>query len=169
MTRVRDRRVAAIEVLYRDRFQRFLQVATAIVGDRECALEAVQDGFADALHNRAGFRSECPLEGWVWRMVVNRALKARRPLEEPLPAELPASGNGHTPSGNGHAPSGFPDVAGLVALLPERQRLAVFLRYYADLDYRSIAAVLDVEVGTVSATLSSAHTALRQALQEVAW
>lgn len=162
MTRVRDRRVAAIEALYRDRFQRFLQVATAIVGDRECALEAVQDGFADALRNRAGFRGECPLEGWVWRMVVNRALKARRPLEERLPAELPASGNGH-------APSGFPEVAGLVSLLPERQRLAVFLRYYADLDYRSIAAVLEVEVGTVSATLSSAHTALRRALQEVAW
>ena len=42
-----------------------------------------------------------------------------------------------------------------------------FLRYYADLDYRSIAEVLGVEVGTVSATLSSAHTALRRALQEV--
>ena len=44
---------------------------------------------------------------------------------------------------------------------PERQRLTVFLRYYADLDYRSIAHVLDVEVGTVSATLSSAHSASR--------
>jgi RNA polymerase sigma-70 factor (ECF subfamily) len=162
MTRVRDRRLTAIEDLYRDRFQRFLQVATAIIGDRESALEAVQDGFADALRNRQSFRGECPLEGWVWRMVVNRALKARRPLEEALPAELPANGNGH-------APSEFPEIAALVALLPERQRLAVFLRYYADLDYRSIAAVLEIEVGTVSATLSGAHTALRRALQEVAW
>ena len=47
-----------------------------------------------------------------------------------------------------------------VAALPERQRLAVYLRYYADLDYRAIAHVLGVEVGTVSATLSSAHQAL---------
>ena len=161
MARMRDRRVAAIEDLYRRRFQRFLQVATAIVGDRESALEAVQDGFADALRGREGFRGDCPLEGWVWRMVVNRALKARRPLEEPLPAELPASGNGH-------ATDGFPEIAVLVSLLPERQKLAVFLRYYADLDYRSIATVLEIEVGTVSATLSGAHTALRRALQEVA-
>ncbi|MGH2781650.1 MAG: RNA polymerase sigma factor [Thermoleophilaceae bacterium] len=51
--------------------------------------------------------------------------------------------------------------------MPERQRLAVFLRYYGDLDYRSIASALDVEVGTVSATLSAAHSALRKQLREV--
>jgi DNA-directed RNA polymerase specialized sigma24 family protein len=39
----------------------------------------------------------------------------------------------------------------------------VFLRYYADLDYRSIAEALEIEVGTVSATLSAAHTALAAA------
>jgi RNA polymerase sigma factor (sigma-70 family) len=54
-----------------------------------------------------------------------------------------------------------------VAALPERQRLVVYLRYYADLDYRAIAEVLGVEVGTVSATLSSAHQALRRSLKEV--
>jgi RNA polymerase sigma factor (sigma-70 family) len=54
-----------------------------------------------------------------------------------------------------------------IASLPERQRLAVYLRYYADLDYRSIAAALDVEVGTVSATLSAAHRKLRNTLEGV--
>jgi RNA polymerase sigma factor (sigma-70 family) len=58
-------------------------------------------------------------------------------------------------------------VRAWVAALPERQRLAVYLRYYADLDYRSIARALDVEVGTVSATLSSAHEALRRSMKEV--
>ena len=52
-----------------------------------------------------------------------------------------------------------------VAALPERQRLVVFLRNYADLDYRAIAAALDVEVGTVSATFSSAHGTLRKQLE----
>ena len=54
-----------------------------------------------------------------------------------------------------------------IAGLPERQRLAVYLRYYADLDYRAIAAVLEVELGTVSATLSAAHRSLRKNLEEV--
>jgi RNA polymerase sigma factor (sigma-70 family) len=54
-----------------------------------------------------------------------------------------------------------------VAALPERQRDAIFLRYYADLEYRQIALVLGVEVGTVSATLAAAHQALRERLEEV--
>jgi RNA polymerase sigma factor (sigma-70 family) len=53
-----------------------------------------------------------------------------------------------------------------VAGLPERQRLALFLRYYADLDYQSIAATLGVAPGTVGATLNAAHAALRNSLKE---
>jgi DNA-directed RNA polymerase specialized sigma24 family protein len=47
------------------------------------------------------------------------------------------------------------------------QREALFLRFYLDLDYASIADVLDIEVGTVSATLHAARAALAQALKEV--
>ena len=54
-----------------------------------------------------------------------------------------------------------------IAALPERQRLIVYLRYYADLDYRQIATVLDIAVGTVSATLSAAHQTLRTTIEEV--
>ena len=54
----------------------------------------------------------------------------------------------------------------LVASLPERQRLALFLRYYADLDYGSIAAALGIASGTVGATLNAAHAALRNSLEE---
>ena len=44
----------------------------------------------------------------------------------------------------------------------------LFLRHYADLDYESIAAVLGVATGTVSAALSQARARLRNALREVA-
>jgi DNA-directed RNA polymerase specialized sigma24 family protein len=40
------------------------------------------------------------------------------------------------------------------------------LRHFAGLDYRGIAAALDIEVGTVSATLSAAHQALRRVMRE---
>jgi RNA polymerase sigma factor (sigma-70 family) len=63
--------------------------------------------------------------------------------------------------------NGFGDpVRAAVAALPERQRLALFLRYYADLDYASIAAALGVAEGTVAATLNAAHKALRESLKE---
>jgi RNA polymerase sigma-70 factor (ECF subfamily) len=50
------------------------------------------------------------------------------------------------------------DVRESLLLLPERQRLAVFLRYYANLSYEQIAEALGVQVGTVAASLNAAHT-----------
>jgi RNA polymerase sigma factor (sigma-70 family) len=147
-----------LEQLYRTRYERFLRVAVAIVGDEASARDAVQEGFARALKGSRSFAGDGPLEAWVWRIVVNAALAVRGaqlPLAEP--AELGAVDEA----------TGDEDVRRWVARLPERQRLAVFLRYYADLDYRAIAAALEVEPGTVSATLSAAHTALRRQLEEV--
>jgi RNA polymerase sigma factor (sigma-70 family) len=151
-----------IESVYRRRYRQFLRVATAILGDDATAHDAVQDGFAKALREQSSFRREGPLEAWVWRMVVNASLAARRRRvarpEESDTVEIPST-NGHVADESG--------VRAWVSALPERQRLAVYLRYYADLDYRAIAEALNVEVGTVSATLNSAHQALRQSLQEV--
>jgi RNA polymerase sigma-70 factor, ECF subfamily len=150
-----------IEALYRERYRHFLRVATAIVGDEASGHDAVQDGFAQALREQHSFRGEGPLEAWVWRTVVNAALEARR--RRVARREAPEAAG--IPNANGH-----PDESAVriwVAALPERQRLAVYLRYYADLDYRAIAEALGVEVGTVSATLSSAHQALRLSMKEV--
>ena len=154
-------RVRDLEEVYRLHYPQFLRVATAIGGNEDAGHEAVQEGFADVLRHRRTFRGEGPLEGWVWRAVVNAAHRARskRLLLAPFP-ELERTQNGE--------PSDHSDIRPWLAALPERQRLAVFLRYYADLDYRTIASVLEIEVGTVSATLSAAHTSLRRSLAKAA-
>jgi RNA polymerase sigma-70 factor (ECF subfamily) len=151
-----------LEEIYRRRYPHFLRVATAILGDEATAHDAVQDGFAQSLREQSSFRGEGPLEAWVWRLVVNASLAARRrrvSRREESDAVEVVGVNGHAVDESG--------VRAWVAALPERQRLAVYLRYFADLDYRAIADALDVEVGTVSATLNSAHHALRQSIQEV--
>jgi RNA polymerase sigma factor (sigma-70 family) len=70
------------------------------------------------------------------------------------------------PSANGR-PEQDAGLRAALALLPERQRTAVFLRYYADLDYAAIGEALGISTGTVGATLNAAHAALRGRLQEV--
>ena len=67
---------------------------------------------------------------------------------------------------NGH-PEHDVELRVALARLPERQRTAVFLRYYADLEYAAIGEVLGIQTGTVSATLNAAHAALRSQLEEV--
>ena len=156
----RDPLLTEIEELYRQRFGHFARAAAAITHDRDSAVEAVQDAFADVVRSRRQYRREGPLEAWVWRAVVNAAGKARaRAVRTPIAEDRERR--------NGHEPVLQSELALLIRGLPDRQRLALFLRYHADLDYRSIARALDIEVGTVSATLSAAHAALRRAIEEV--
>jgi RNA polymerase sigma-70 factor, ECF subfamily len=151
-----------LEALYRRRFFDFVRIAAGVTRDGDAAQDAVQEGFARALSALASFRGDGPFEAWVWRIVLNAALersrsRARAPRPVPGP-DAPAEAVEDAPSS---------DFARWVGELPERQRLAVFLRYRADLDYRSIALVLGVEVGTVSATLHAAHETLKRLLEEV--
>ena len=148
-----------LEALYRERFEHFARVASAICGDLDQGRDVVQTAFTAAVRERRSFRGSGPLEAWVWRIVVN---EARRVAKEPRAVELEPGGA----TTNGQ-PEDRHRIAVVIAALPERQREALFLRYYADLEYRTIAEILGVEVGTVSATLSAAHQALRKKLEEV--
>jgi RNA polymerase sigma-70 factor (ECF subfamily) len=155
-----DASSAEIEAIYRTRFRAFLFSVTALLGDGEAALDVVQDGFALALRRRMSFRSEGSLEAWLWRIVLNVARDRRRSRRRPVPfMQLESFGDASEPSA---------ELRTALLALPERQRLAVFLRYYADLSSREIAEVLGVRAGTVAASLNAAHAALRRNLEEVA-
>jgi RNA polymerase sigma factor (sigma-70 family) len=145
-----------LERLYRDQYAAFVRVATAVLHDEDRAVDVVQDAFAAALRNRRSFRGDGPLEGWVWRIVINQAKKARRRSNAPAMQDAE----------NGERELDPSPVREAIARLPERQRLVLFLRYYADLDYRQIGATLEIASGTVGATLRAAHRSLRNALKE---
>jgi RNA polymerase sigma factor (sigma-70 family) len=144
-----------IERVYHSRYGGFRRAVAAIVGD-DASHDVVQDGFARALERRRQFRGGS-LEAWVWKAVLRKAFDERRrrnplPLEENFDAELVASDHD-------------PELAKAVRGLAPRRRLAVFLRYFADLSYAEIADVLEIAEGTVAATLSQAHAELRADLE----
>jgi RNA polymerase sigma factor (sigma-70 family) len=74
---------------------------------------------------------------------------------------------GEVDTGSSEPSAADADVRAAVRRLPERQRDALFLRFYLELDYAAIANALGIEVGTVSATLHAARKTLTHALQEV--
>jgi RNA polymerase sigma factor (sigma-70 family) len=150
-----------LEAVYRLRFREFCRVAAAITGEEGSGADAVHEAFVRALSSRESYRGDAPLEAWVWRIVTNASLtrRARPGFEDEEQQDAAVEWE--------FAPSDELGLRAWVKGLPERQRLAIFLRYFSDLDYRGMALVLDVEVGTVSATLSAAHTSLRKMLKEV--
>jgi RNA polymerase sigma factor (sigma-70 family) len=150
----------AIEAVYRGRSGDFYRFALARTSDPELARDAVQEGFARAIRAAQSFRGTGSLEAWIGRCVLNAAIDASRAsgtqeldtyVDDEAPPSVETDG----------------DVRDALRRLPLRQRDALFLRYYLDFDYATIAETLGVEIGTVSATLHAARGNLMQALQEV--
>jgi RNA polymerase sigma-70 factor (ECF subfamily) len=147
-----------IEELYRRRYATFLRFALALVGDHELAKEAVQEAFTRAVRRRFELREEGRLDAWVYRTLANHCRDLLRESARRSPVFEVAAQNGAGPEGAA--------VRAAVAALPERQRLVLFLRHYADLDYETIAAALGIRRGTVAATLNAAHRSLKRSVQE---
>jgi RNA polymerase sigma factor (sigma-70 family) len=146
----------AIEAVYRRRVDDFFRFALAKTGDPERARDAVQEGFARAIRGRATFHGTGQLEAWVARCVTNAAHDLTRALSRMQVEPQDVAADSMTASDDGGSV-----IRDAVRRLPRRQRDALFLRYYLDFDHRAIAEALDVEVGTVSATLHAARNSSR--------
>jgi RNA polymerase sigma factor (sigma-70 family) len=154
-----------IEAVYRGRGADFFRLALAKTGDPEAARDAVQEGFAQAIRGRGSYRASGSLEAWVARCVINAAHDVRRSKHARDARQSTAAAA--TPTNA--APHDFDTaiVREAVRQLPERQRDALYLRFYLGFEYAAIAETLGIEVGTVSATLHAARASLAQTLQEV--
>jgi RNA polymerase sigma factor (sigma-70 family) len=149
-----------IEAIYRTKLSEFRRVARAVLDDADAAHDAVQDGFVRAVRDRTTFRGTASLEGWVWGCVMNAIREAARTLvkhRRPIDLRLLDIDSVHERQDD--------VIRTALRHLPERQRLALFLRHYADLDYAEIGDALGIRTGTVSATLHAARAALRDALE----
>jgi RNA polymerase sigma factor (sigma-70 family) len=140
-----------LEDLYRRRHGAFQVMLASVTGSVESARDVVQEAFAQALRDQRGFRGAGSLEGWVWRIAFRLAIgsKGSRELAVDEVPEVAFVDEGSDPV-----------LAAAVRELPPQRRMAVFLRYFADLSYAEIGEVLGIAEGTVAATLSQAHKQL---------
>jgi RNA polymerase sigma factor (sigma-70 family) len=160
-----------IERVYRSRGAGFFRLALAATGDVEAARDAVQEGFANAIRGRRSYRGTGSVEAWIARCVINAANDVTRHprFASESDADPDLASNGNEPAIVGSAAELDASVIrAAVRRLPQRQRDALYLRFYLGFDYAAIAESLGIEVGTVSATLYAARRWLSQNLQEVA-
>ncbi len=144
-----------LEDLYRRRHGAFQVMLASVTGSVDSARDVVQEAFVQALRDQNGFRGMGSLEGWVWRIAFRIAVgsKGSRELSvDEVPEVAFVDG------------SSDPRLAAAVLKLPRQRRMAIFLRYYADLSYAEISEVLGIAEGTVAATLSKAQEQLRAEL-----
>jgi RNA polymerase sigma-70 factor, ECF subfamily len=144
-----------IEALYRADGDRLWRAIYAFAGDPDIASDAVAEAYAQLLRRGAAVRDPA---AWVWRtafQLSRGSLKARR-LDETV---TPTSGD-HSDVYADH------DLRTAIAALPEGQRAAVILFYYADLPVSQIATRLGTNSLAVRANLSRGRRRLRLLLGE---
>lgn len=164
--RLRRGDARAFDALVRRHDRRAFTLAYRLLGHREDAEDVVQESFLAALEALDRFDVTRPFGPWLYRIVVNRSLNARksraRRSMEMLPDDAPAS----TPSPERatQAAETRGRVRKAVAALPERQRLVMTMIELEGFSGPEVAEVLGIPEGTVRWHLHSARNALRAAL-----
>jgi RNA polymerase sigma-70 factor (ECF subfamily) len=146
----------SVEALYRTDADRLWRALYAFAGDAEIASDAVNEAYLQVIGRGDAVRDPA---AWVWRTafrVARGALHARRSDERSVAPETTAAGRLDRYAD--------PDLLAALRRLPEAQRAAVILFYYADLPIRQIADRLGTNSLAVRANLSRGRRRLRQLL-----
>jgi RNA polymerase sigma factor (sigma-70 family) len=136
---------------------RFLVAAVGPIDADDC----FQETCIAALRTYPDLRSDANLRGWLLRIARSKAIDHHRATgRRPAPAEsLP-----EMPVPAGEPIDGEPRLWAHVRALPEKQRMAVFLRSVADLAYDEVATALDC---SQDAARRNVHEGLRRLREEL--
>jgi RNA polymerase sigma-70 factor (sigma-E family) len=143
-----------------------LRFAYVLTGDVTLAEDAVQDALTTACARWSRVSRADDPEAYVKRMVVNAHISWWRRFRR---REAPAADPVRTalPSPDGAADRAESDaVWALCATLPDKQRAAVVLRFYEELSYAEIGALLHCAEATARSHVHRALAALKTTLSK---
>ena len=136
---------------------RFLVAAVGPIEADDC----FQETCIAALRAYPELRSDENLRGWLLRIAQRKALDAHRAAAR---RANPAGGLPDLPAPTAEPVDGEPELWAQVRALPEKQRMAVFLRSVADLEYAEVSAALDC---SEDAARRNVHEGLKRLREEL--
>jgi len=150
-------RAVAFAVFYDGHYPSVCRAVALALRDQELAEESAQEAFTRAyVYWRRVSRMDRPA-GWVYVVAMRIAFRRRR--GEPDAAVL-ADDDGAVGADLADGVVDRESLRDAIAQLPERQRVAIVLRYLADLPLADVAAAMGCAVGTVKSTLNAARARL---------
>jgi RNA polymerase sigma-70 factor, ECF subfamily len=160
---------ASFEALVNAHVDRLFSIALRILDDRGDAEEAAQDALVRAYRALAGYDEgrirDLRLRPWLTTIVVN-VCRNRTRVKRVRTTEL-AFEPGDEPAADPLARRDVREAwAGLLATLPQAQRIAIVLRHVDGLSYAEMADVLDKPEGTIKAQVHRGLATLRDALAD---
>jgi len=156
----------AVTELYSEHYRALVRLAAMLVRDTQTAEEVVQDAFVAMHGGWQRLRDNDKALAYLRQAVVNRSrsvLRHRAVIDKNMqkaPPDMPSAEHGALVLLERHA------VVAALRALPDRQREAIVLRYYADLSEAEIAASMGISRGAVKSHTFRGMTALRAALEQ---
>jgi RNA polymerase sigma-70 factor (sigma-E family) len=156
----------AVIELYSQHYRALVRLAALLVRDTPTAEEVVQDSFVAMSGGWQRLRDTEKALAYLRQAVVNRSrsvLRHRTVVDKNLqkaPPDMPSAEHGALVLLERSA------VVAALRGLPDRQREALVLRYYADLSEAEIATAMGISRGAVKSHTARGMSALRAALEQ---
>lgn len=160
----------ALGVLLRDLQDSWYRMSLSLLSNPDLADDATQETAIRFMRQLPGFRGESQLRTWSLGICLNVAREIRRWSAgrrmsgtdvEAIDSADPAP----APDASAERSEEVRSLRDLLALLPERQREAVVLRFFEDMSVEQTADAMGCAPGTVKATVHQALRALRRKLE----
>jgi len=147
-----------------------------MVRDRALAEDLAQEVFLRVYQARQRYQPEARFTTWLYRIATNLALNALRDRKSDDAPALEEDGEGvprvariadSRPTAEEQLMLSDRErlIREAIESLPEKQRAAVILHKYQEVDYRQIAKILEVSESAVKSLLFRAYENLRTRLQ----
>lgn len=167
IARVAQKDKHAFEQLYRQmRGKLVLQAKALLAGDIGAAEDAVDEAFADLWSKPASFSAAGSAEGWLRRIVRNKAIDHVRRSnktngQSPLDCAFQAPSLDRSPEESAIDQNSSHFLGQALKNLPGNQQEVLHLFYYVELSVQEIAEQIEVPIGTVKSRLFHGRQMLR--------
>ena len=180
MLRVREGDESGFSYLIEKYRRQMIHYMFRMTGNQAVAEELAQEVFLRVYRSRESYRAEAKFSTWLYRIATNLGVNYARDHKHERAAQTvyldqPDAETGTTPDvadTRGTAEQNLlrgERMAGIraqVLALPERQRQAVLMHKYQEMDYREIGAVLKLSESATKSLLFRAYQTLRERLKE---
>jgi RNA polymerase sigma-70 factor (sigma-E family) len=157
----------AVTALYEAHALGLIRLAVVMLGDRPAAEDVVQEAFCGLYRRWHALSEEANALAYVRSSVINGCRTAlRRRVRQLTLAGFAEAGEADSAESAVLLGEEHRQVLLAIRRLPSRQREALVLRYYLDLDEAEIASCMQVSRGTVKSTTSRALAALGRILED---
>lgn len=180
MLRLKAGELDCFEVLMNKYRRQMVHFMFRMVHNQAVAEEMAQEVFLRVYRARETYRAEAKFTTWLYRIATNLAVNhARDTKNERLAAKVqldaPDEESGTTPDVADATPTAeakllrqerMNAIKQHVLDLPERQRMAVLMHKYQEMDYKQIGAVLKLSESATKSLLFRAYQTLRDKLKD---